>query len=165
MRFTSLSLLLLALAPACANTRWSVAAPRPIAAIAVAPAEIAGAANPKLVAQRRSALITALRARGYQVFDGADATDGVPQLTLKVGGSLIDDSQLHAPDDERHHIYNELHYQFVVYQVQLALSDAGGRVLAHGSAQADRDPQDALESLTARMVQDLPPPSRTIASR
>ncbi|MGZ3429938.1 MAG: hypothetical protein ACXVCV_24980 [Polyangia bacterium] len=150
-------------ASGCAGTRWSVVEARPLMAIAVAPAELGGRVDKLLVAQRRAAMIGQLRARGYQVLD--KAPPGVPTLTMKVDGRIVDDSQLHAPDDPRHNIYNDLHYQFVAYTVHLDVVDGGGHIVACGSASSNMDPATAVAELTAHLVHDLPAAPSTYAAR
>ena len=78
---------------------------------------------------------------------------------------MFDDSKLHAPDDPRHQIFNDLHYQFVDYHVHLDVVDAAGRVVVCGTASADRDPESAMNELTARLVRDVPPAAATFARR
>jgi hypothetical protein len=167
MRVASLSLSLSLLATAalsgCAGARWSVVDSRPLIAVHVAPAELHGAVDGELVAQRRATFIGDLRAHGYQVLDAP--TPGVPTLTMKVDGTLIDDAKLHAPDDARHHIYNDLHYQFVAYQVHLDVVDAAGHIVVCGSASADQDPQKAMATLATRLVRDVPAAKSSVASR
>ena len=163
MRFTSLSLSLLSLVAGCAGTRWSVVDARPLLAVAVAPAEVQGPVDRVLVAQRRGTLIGELRAHGYQVLE--TAAPGVPTLTMKIEGTLVDDSKFHAPDDPRHHIYNDLHYSFVEYRVHVDIVDAGGRVVVCGSASSNADPAAAVAELTANLVRDVPPVSSTYATR
>lgn len=163
MRLTSLSLLALVVGSGCAGSRWSVVDSRPLVAVTVAPAELHGPVDRVLVAQRRATMIGELRAHGYTVLEAA--TPGVPTLTMKIDGTLIDDSQLHAPDDARHGIYNTLRYQFVAYQVHLDLVDAGGHVVVCGSASSNQDPAGAVAELTAHLVRDVPAAASTFAAR
>jgi hypothetical protein len=165
MRVASLSLSLFALVfvSGCAGARWSVTDHRPLMAVTVAPAEIHGTVDGALVARRRAAMIGELRAHGYQVLEAAAA--GVPSLTLKVQGRLVDDAQLHAPDDVAHGIRNDLRYQFVAYEIHLDLVDAAGRVVVCGSASSNQDPEGALGELTARLLRDVPAAATTYAAR
>lgn len=163
MRLVPLSFLALVAASGCAGTRWSVVDARPLVAITVAPAEIHGPVDSLLVAQRRGTLIGELRAHGYQVLDAA--APGVPTLKMKVEGNVVTDAQLHAPDDARHHIFNDLHYQFVAYTVHLDVVDGGGRVLVCGSATSNADPATAVAELTAHLVHDVPAAASTYAAR
>ena len=78
---------------------------------------------------------------------------------------LVDDSQLHAPDDPRHHIFNDLHYQFVAYTVHLDVVDGAGRIVACGSATSNADPEGAVAELTARLVRDMPAAAAAYAAR
>ena len=163
MRLFSLSLLVIVAGSGCAGSRWSVVDARPLVAVTVAPAELHGPVDRLLVAQRRGAMLGELRARGYQVLEAAAA--GVPTLTVKFEGTLVDDSQLHAPDDARHGIRNDLHYQFVSYQVHLDVVDASGRIVVCGSASSNQDPEGAVAELTARLVHDVPAAAATYAAR
>ena len=63
---------------------------------------------------------------------------------------------MHAPDDRRHNMTNDLHYTFVVYHVEIELVD-GGNVVAMGSANSDVDPAPALRALSQRLFSDVPP--------
>jgi hypothetical protein len=161
--FSLLSLVAVFSASGCAATRWSVVDARPLMAITVAPVEMHGAVDVVLVEQRRATMIGDLRAHGYQVLDFA--SPGVPTLTMKVEGTLIDDSKLHAPDDSRHHIINDLHYQFVEYAVHVDLVDGGGRTVVCGRASANNDPATAVADLTARLERDVPAAPSTYATR
>ena len=163
MRFSSLSFFCLVAASGCAGTRWSVVDARPLVAISLAPAELHGPVDAELVAERRATMVGELRAHGYQVLDAR--APGVPTLTMKVDGTLVDDSKLHAPDDPRHHIYNDLHYQFVAYAVHLDVVDGTGHIVVCGSATANQDPASAIAELTARLVRDVPPAASTYAAR
>lgn len=163
MRLVALSLFSLVAGSGCAGSRWSVVDSRPLLAVTVAPAELHGPVDRMLVAQRRAAMIGELRAHGYQVLEQAVA--GVPTLTMKIDGTLIDDSQLHAPDDARHGIINDLHYQFIAYKVHLDLVDASGHVAVCGSASSNQDPEGAVAELTAHLVRDIPAGAATIATR
>jgi hypothetical protein len=163
MRVASLSLLSLVAASGCAGARWSVVDARPLQAITVGPAEVDGPVDVALVQRRRSEMIAALRARGYAVL--ADQAPGVPSLTMTVKGELVDDSRLHAPDDRSHHIYNDLHYQFVAYDVHVDVVNAAGKILACGNAQASQDPARAMTTLTALIARDVPPATATLAAR
>ena len=163
MRFSWLSLSVLVAMSGCASSRWSFVATRPLAAITVAPAEMHGPVDRVIVAQRRATLIGVLRARGYRVLD--NPAPGVPTLTIRFEGKMIDDSQLHAPDDARHGIYNDLHYQFVAYRVQLDVVDGSGHPVASGSASSDQDPEGAVTELTALLVRDVPAASANLAIR
>ena len=163
MRLVPLSLFALVAASGCAGARWSVVDARPLVAVAVAPAEIHGPVDKLLVARRRAALIGELRAHGYQIADAA--APGVPTLALKVDGRIVDASQLHAPDDPRHNIYNDLRYQFIAYTVHLDVGDGNGHLVACGSASANVDPATAVAALTARLVHDLPAAPSTYAVR
>jgi hypothetical protein len=167
MRLSSLSLSVslfgLVFVSGCAGTRWSVVDSRPLVAVTVAPAEIHGPVDRVLVAQRRASMIGELKARGYQVLE--DKTPGVPTLTMKVDGKLIDDSQMHAADDPNHGIYNTLRYQFVAYEVHLDLVDAGGHVVVCGSASSNQDPEGAVAELTANLVRDIPAAASSYAAR
>ena len=165
MRSLSASLFVTALlASGCAGARWSIASTRPVATVVVAPARVVGTCNPKVVVAQRNTLIANLRARGYDVVDG-EGKPGLPRVQLTFAGKLIDDSMMHAPDDDRHHIYNDLHYVFTAYQVNLDLVDGNGQVVAHGLAESDGDPAKAVRALTARFVHDIPPVSAALASR
>lgn len=157
------SLFALATASGCAATSWSVVDAHPLMAVTVAPAEIGGPVDRVLVAQRRATMIGELRAHGYQVLEAPAA--GVPTLTMKVEGTLVDDSKLHAPDDARHRIFNDLHYSFVTYAVHLDVVDGGGRTVACGRASSDGDPATAVAALTSRLLRDVPAASSTFASR
>src|SRR5207253_1540949 len=97
-------------------------------------------AEPRLVAARRAALVESLRARGYDTIDAGKDAPGVPRLLLDVDGRLVDDTMMHAPDDERRHIVNDLHYHFVIYHVGVTVIDGDGALVARGTAEADRDP-------------------------
>jgi hypothetical protein len=163
MRLVPLSLFALVAASGCAGARWSVVDARPLVAITVAPAEIHGPVDAELVAQRRGTLIGELRAHGYQVLDAA--APGVPMLKLAVSGSVVTDAQLHAPDDPRHRIFNDLHYAFVAYTVHLDVVDGAGRVMVCGSASSNHDPATAVAELTARLVRDVPAAGSTYAAR
>lgn len=164
MRLASLSLLsLAAIGSGCAGARWSVVDSHPLLAVTVAPAELHGPVDRALVGKRRNTMIGELRARGYQVLE--TAAPGVPTLTMKIDGKLIDDSQLHAPDDPRHGVYNTLRYQFVAYSVRLDLVDGGGHVMASGSASSNQDPEGAVAELIAHLVRDVPVTSSTYAAR
>ena len=163
MRCVPLSLIALVAVSGCAGTRWSVTGAHPLIAVAVPPAEVGGFVDAHLVAERRSVMIGELRARGYQVLGTAPA--GVPTLRLKIEGRLVDDSLLHAPDDPRHNIYNDLHYRFVAYSVHLDVVDGGGRILACGHASSNGDPEAAVAELTARLVRDLPAAPSAYAAR
>ncbi|MCU1278509.1 MAG: hypothetical protein JWM53_2055 [bacterium] len=163
MRLASLSLFVVIAGSGCAGSRWSVVDSRPLLAVTVAPAELQGPVDRMLVAQRRATMIGELRARGYQVLDHAVA--GVPTLTMKIEGTLIEDSQLHAPDDPRHHIINDLHYQFIAYKVHLDVVDSGGHVVVCGSASSNQDPAGAVAELTAHLVRDVPAAAATFAAR
>jgi hypothetical protein len=163
MRFASLSLFVVIAGSGCASSRWSVVDARPLVAVTVAPAEVHGPVDRVLVEQRRATMIGELRAHGYQVLE--TAAPGVPTLTMKVDGTLIEDSQLHAPDDVRHGIYNDLHYQFVAYKVHLDLVDAAGHVVVCGTASSNQDLANAVAELTARLVRDVPAAATTIATR
>ena len=162
-RLVSLSLLSIVAASGCAGARWSVVDSRPLAAITVAPAEVQGPVDIALVASRRAEMINALRARGYAVLE--KASPGVPSMTMKVKGELIDDSRLHAPDDPRHHIINDLHYQFVAYDVHVDVVNAAGNILACGSARAEQDPARAMTTLRTLLERDVPPATATLATR
>jgi len=157
------SLFLVMTASGCAATRWSVVDARPLVAVNVAPVELRGAVDRVLVAQRRAAMIGELRAHGYQVLE--TPAPGVPTLTMKVEGTIVDDSKLHAPDDPRHHIFNDLHYWFVEYAVRFDLVDGSGRVVASGSASASGDPATAVAALTSRFERDLPAAPPAFAAR
>ena len=166
MRLLPLSLVAM-LAPGCVSARWTVTAQRALPMVAVGPAEVSGACDLKLVQARREALIDSLRKRGYDVFENDD-TRPMPHLTLAVKGTIVDDSQMHAPDDPRHHIVNDLHYQFVSYRVAVTVVDHDGAMLAQGSAEADRDPGPALRVLALKMFEDVPPAQpaqRAVAAR
>jgi hypothetical protein len=163
MRLASLSLFALVAVTGCAGTRWAVADSSPLLAVTVAPAEVQGPVDRVLVAKRRATLIAELRAHGYQVLETPAA--GVPLLTLTFDGAIVDDSKLHAADDPRHHIYNDLHYQFVAYTVQLNLVDATGHVVVRGTASSDADPRAAVAELTANLVRDVPAVASTYATR
>lgn len=163
MRLLPLSLFALVAVSGCAGARWSVVEARPLMAVAIAPAELVGPVDKLLIMQRRAAMISQLRARGYQVLDRA--APGIPILTMKVDGRIVDDSQFHAPDDLRHNIYNDLHYQFVVYTVHVDIVDGSGRIVACGSASSNMDPAPAVAELTAHLVRDLPAASATYAAR
>jgi hypothetical protein len=163
MRLVSLSLLALVTASGCAGTSWAVADPSPLVAVTVAPAVVDGPVDHVLVAKRRASMIGELRAHGYHVLETAAA--GVPLLTMTFQGALVDDSKLHAPDDPRHHIYNDLHYQFVEYMVRLDLVDATGHVVVHGTPTANGDPASAVAELTAHLVRDVPAVASTYATR
>lgn len=163
MRVASLSLFALIAASGCAGSRWSVVDSRPLLAVAVAPAELHGPVDAALVDARRAAMIGELRANGYQVLESA--TPGVATLTMKIEGTLVSDEQMHAPDDSRHHIFNDLHYAFVDYKVHIDVIDAGGHIVVCGSASADRDPEGAFHELTAHLVHDVPPAASTFAAR
>jgi hypothetical protein len=166
MRLASLSIVAL-LAPGCVSARWTVADRRPLQTVVVRPAEVAGDADPVLVAQRRAALIDSLRARGYDAVDGGEDTNGLPYLKLAIDGKRLTDDQLHAPDDARHHIYNDLHYQFVVYKVALTVVAADGKLVARGQAEADSDPAPAMRALALKLFEDVPPsaPRHAVAAR
>jgi hypothetical protein len=155
MRLLPLSLVAM-LAPGCVSARWTVTTPRALPMVAVDPAEVSGACDLKLVQTRRAALIESLRKRGYDVFENDDARP-MPHLSLAVKGTIIDDSQMHAPDDPRHHIVNDLHYQFVSYRVAVKVVGQDGAMLVEGSAVADRDPGPALRVLALKMFEDVPP--------
>jgi hypothetical protein len=163
MRLASLSLLALVSASGCAATRWAVADTSPLYAVTVAPAEVQGPVDRVLVAKRRAVFIGELRAHGYQVLETPAA--GVPLLTMTFAGALVDDAKLHAPDDPRHHIYNDLHYQFVAYTVELALVDATGHLVVRGVASSNVDPGAAVAELTANLVRDVPAVAATYATR
>lgn len=159
----SLSLFALAAVSGCASARWSVVDARPLPAVVVAPVELHGPVDRVLVGQRRATMIGALRAHGYQVLEAPTA--GMPTLTMKVEGTLLDDSKMHAPDDARHHIFNDLTYAFVVYSVHVDILDGNGHIVVCGSASSDADPAGALARLTERLVRDVPPAASTVASR
>ncbi len=166
MRLLPLSLVAM-LAPGCVSARWTVTAQRTLPMVAVGPAQVSGACDLQLVQARRGALIESLRKRGYDVYEGDD-TRSMAHVSLTVKGTIIDDSQMHAPDDSRHHIVNDLHYQFVSYRVAVTVVDHDGAMLAQGSAEADRDPGPALKVLALKMFEDTPPaqtPSRGLAIR
>ena len=163
MRSLLLTLLCTLAASGCAGTHWSVVDSRPLMAVTVAPAELHGPLDRTLVTARRYQMIDELRAHGYQVLEAA--APGVPTLTMKIEGALITDSALHAPDDPRHNIYNDLHYAFVDYKVHIDLVDAGGRIVVCGSASSDHDPEGALTTLTAHLVRDVPSAASTLATR
>jgi hypothetical protein len=166
MRLLPLSLVAM-LAPGCVSARWTVTEQRALPMVAVGPAQVSGACDLKLVQTRREALIESLRKRGYEVFEGDD-TRAMAHVTLTVKGTIIDDSQMHAPDDARHHIVNDLHYQFVSYRVAVTVVDHDGAMLAQGSAEADRDPGPALRVLALKMFEDTPPTqpaNRAVAAR
>jgi hypothetical protein len=141
-------------ASGCVSARWSLESPRTVSTLAVAPVATAGLADPKLAIARRASLVASLRARGYLVRDPAP---GVPLLSLTLSGRGISDAQMHAPDDPRHNIENDLHYFFVAYHVDVTVHDGDGRLLAHGSADSDQDPAPALRVLELRLAGDLPP--------
>jgi hypothetical protein len=162
MRLASLSLFALAAASGCAGTRWSVVDSRPLAVLAVAPAELHGPVDRVLIAQRRATMIGELRAHGYQIVAAPAA--GAATLTMKIEGTMIRDSQLHAPDDARHGIFNDLHYQFVVYAVHLDVVDDTGHIVVCGSASANGDPATAVAELTARLERDVPAAAPASAS-
>jgi hypothetical protein len=163
MRLASLSLFVIIAASGCASSRWSVVDARPLVAVTMAPAEIHGPVDRVLVAQRRATMVGELRARGYQVLDQPAA--GVPTLTMKIEGTLFDDSQFHAPDDTRHRIVNDLHYQFIAYKVHVDIVDAAGHIIVCGSASSNEDPAQAVAELTARLVRDVPAATTTLAAR
>jgi hypothetical protein len=163
MRLGSFALLCAVVASGCAGARWSVADSTPILAVTMAPAELHGPVDRALVAQRRTAMIGELRAHGYQVLE--NSAPGVPLLAMTIEGTMIDDSQLHAPDDPRHHIYNDLHYRFVGYNVHIDVIDSGGHVIVCGRASADRDPAGAMSELVAHLLHDVPPAVATFAAR
>lgn len=163
MRLLPLSFLSLAAASGCAGARWSVSDARPLVAISVAPTEVHGPVDVALVATRRAEMMKELRARGYAILE--QAAPGVPQLKMKVQGELVDDSRLHAPDDPRHHIINDLHYQFVAYDVYVDVVNGAGKIIVCGSAQATQDPARAMTALTTLFVRDVPPATTTLAAR
>ncbi len=163
MRLAPLSLLSLVAASGCAGTRWSVVDARPLVAVSVAAVETRGPVDRTLVAERHQGLVNELRAHGYAVLD--QPAPGVPTLTMKVAGELVDDSRLHAPDDPRHHIYNDLHYQFVAYDVHVDVTNAFGKIVVCGSAKSNQDPAGAVDELVARLVHDVPPATGSLAAR
>lgn len=163
MRLGSLALFALVAVSGCAGTRWSVVDSHPLVAVRFAPAELHGPVDALLVAHGRAAMAEELRARGYQVLDVA--APGVPTLTMKIDGALVDDSQMHAPDDARHNMFNDLHYRFIDYKVHIDVVDAGGHILVCGSASAPRDPESAMNELTAHFVRDIPPAGARLAAR
>ncbi|HXU71858.1 MAG TPA: hypothetical protein VN947_21135 [Polyangia bacterium] len=163
MRFGSLALFTLVAVSGCAGTRWSVVDTHPLLAVRFAPAELHGTVDALLVEHGRAAMAEELRARGYQVLDAPSA--GVPTLTMKIEGALVDDAQMHAPDDARHNMFNDLHYRFIDYKVHIDVVDAGGRILVCGSASAPRDPENAMNELTAHLVRDIPPATPRLAAR
>jgi hypothetical protein len=163
MRLASLPLFVLVFGSGCASARWSVVDARPLVAVTVAPIEVHGPVDRVLVAQRRAAMIGELRARGYQVLEAP--APGVPTLTMKVDGTIVDDWQMHAPDDPPHGIYNTLRYRFVAYKIRLDLVDAGGRVVVCGSASSNQDPAAAVAELTALLVRDVPAAATGYAAR
>lgn len=158
MRLVPLSVLAV-LAPGCVSARWMVSQPQPraLSTVVVCPAHVSGDADPTMVESRRKALIDSLRARGYDAIDGFDEPEGVPKVMLDFAGRRITDEEMHAPDDTRHRIINNLHYSFVVYQVGLTVLDQSGGVVAKGHAEADRDPAPALRALAMKMFEDVPP--------
>ena len=156
MRLIPLSVLAV-LAPGCVSARWTVAQRSTLSTVVVCPARVSGDADSTLVAARRKALIDSLRARGYDAIDGIVEPSDVPRVVLDVDGRRITDEELHAPDDTRRHIVNNLHYSFVVYQVGLTVLDQGGGVVAKGRAEADRDPGPAVRALAMKLFEDVPP--------
>jgi hypothetical protein len=163
MRLSSVLPWLTILASGCVSASWSIdRSARPVTAIAVAPIEIAGDADPNVASARRDSLVDSLRARGYDVRDEAP---GIPVVKLKLTGKGVSDLQMHAPDDRRHHIENDLHYYFVAYHVELEVSD-GNRIVATGAADSNQDPAPALRALAGHLYTDVPPSSTgNIASR
>ena len=161
MRSLSLSLFAVVAASGCAGARWTVADSRPVIAVAVGPAETHGAADATVAAAQRQALIEALRVRGYSIVDDGDrALPGVARIALSFDGARVSDAQMHAPDDKRHNIYNDLSYSFVAYKVRLEIIGADGSKLAEGAGEANGDPSGVMKKLTERLVNDVPP-SRT----
>jgi hypothetical protein len=118
---------------------------------------VSGDADQTLVASRRQALIESLRARGYDAIDGFDEPEGVPRVLLSFEGRRLTDEEMHAPDDVRHRIVNNLHYSFIVYEVGLTVIDQSGGMVAKGHAESDRDPAPALRALAMKMFEDVPP--------
>jgi hypothetical protein len=151
-------------ASGCVSASWSVdrGTARPLTTIAVAPVELSGEADPRVAATRRAGLVESLRARGYDVRDEAP---GIPLLKIKLSGKGVSDAQMHAPDDRRHGIENDLHYYFVAYHVDAELT-FGDHVVAMGSAESNQDPAPALRALALHLFNDLPPSlPTTMASR
>jgi hypothetical protein len=142
-------------ASGCVSASWSIDrhGARSLSAVAVAAVELAGDAEPKLADTGRDGLIDSLRARGYAV---EDERPGVPLLKIRLSGKRVSDDQMHAPDDRRHNMTNDLHYSFVVYHVELELVD-GANIVARGSANSDIDPAAALRVLSQRLFSDVPP--------
>ena len=161
MRSLSLSFFAVVAASGCAGARWTVADTHPVVAVAVAPAETHGAANAKVAAAQRQALIATLRARGYSIVeDNGRALPGTARIALRFDGHTVSDAQMHAPDDVRHNIYNDLSYSFVAYKVRLDVTTADGSKMAEGAGEANGDPSGVMKKLTERLVTDVPP-SRT----
>ncbi|MDB4966655.1 MAG: hypothetical protein JWN44_2344 [Myxococcales bacterium] len=155
--FSTVSLFAVVAASGCAGARWTVNDTRPVLALTVAPADVQGMANPKVVALERVALINELRAHGYVIVDeDAAGTPGVARVALSFHGTEVSDAQMHAPDDSRHHIYNDLRYSFVAYKVKLDVTAADGRVVASGTGEANGDPSAVMKGLTHRLVTDVP---------
>lgn len=155
LRALSLSLLGL-FAAGCSSTQWSTSAARPLPVVVVTSPKVTGTVDIALVKQRQGALIASLRQRGYDVFESDDVR-GLPHMQVSFAGDMIDDSQMHAPDDARHHIYNSLTYHFVAYHVGFTVYGSDGRVVAQGSAESDRDPEGALKALSSKLFADVPP--------
>lgn len=158
-RLVPLALLAVA-AVGCSETRWTTTAARPLPALVVTSPKLSGTVDPALVQQRQQALVASLRQRGYDVFESDDAK-GLPRIEVSFAGDMIDDSQMHAPDDARHHIRNNLYYHFVAYHVGFTVVGADGRVVAQGSAESDRDPAGAIRALEHKLFADVPPAAET----
>jgi hypothetical protein len=165
--FSTASLFAVAAASGCAGANWTVADSHPVAAIAVAPAEVHGLASPKVAAHQRLALINELRARGYAIVeDKGQAQPGVARVALRFDGAGVSDKQMHGPDDVRHGIVNDLSYYFVAYKVRLDVVESDGRVVAQGAAEANQDPSAVMKKLTEKLVSDMPPwRGATVATR
>lgn len=146
----------------CATTQWNAGAPHAVVTLAVAPAFVDGGCDAKEAVAGRARLIAELRRHGYTVVDGA--ANDVPMLQLTFAGHVVTDAAMHAPDDPRHQIANDLHYAFTRYAVDLVIVEHG-QLVARGRAESDRDPSPAVAALMSHVVRDVPPMSSELAAR